>query len=102
MRNPEIQRGLAAAGFVNLAFVPLQIQRETQANTFTLAWPTVGNRSYQVEYSDELPNWKLSPTGFLTGSGAILNWTDAGPPATDSSPTNVRQRFYRAFQFAPP
>jgi len=102
MRNPEVQRGLTAAGFVNLAFVPLQIQRGTQANTFTLAWPTVGNRSYQVEYSDEFPNWKLSPTGFLTGSGAIMNWMDAGPPATDSSPGNVRQRFYRAFQYGPP
>ena len=102
MLCPEIQRGLNRAGFTNLTFVPLHIQRGVQADTIMLAWASLGNRSYQVEYSGDLLNWILSPAGFLTASGTMLDWTDAGPPATDTSPANTRQRFYRTFQFGPP
>lgn len=102
MRSPEIQRGLKAAGFTNLTLVPLQIQRGAQADTIKLAWASTVHRSYQVEYSRDLMNWMLSPAGFLTSSGGTLDWTDAGPPATEASPASVRQRFYRTFQFGPP
>ena len=102
MRIPEIQRGLQAAGFTKLAFVPLRIQRGPQPDNVLLAWSAQGNRSYQVEYSGDLLSWFISPTGFLTTSGASQYWTDAGPPATDARPSDVSQRFYRTFQFGSP
>jgi hypothetical protein len=102
MRSPEIQRGLQAAGFTNLNFIPLKIQRSTTNGTVILTWPSLSPRSYQVEYSPDLNDWLISPTGFLTASGLTLSWADTGPPATDSNPSAVDQRFYRVFQFGSP
>ncbi len=47
---PEIQRGLQAAGFTNLASATPGIQRGPPAGAFTIAWPSRSSRSYQVEY----------------------------------------------------
>jgi hypothetical protein len=102
MRSPEIQRGLQAAGFVNLVNVPVGIQGGPAASSFTVTWPGANNRSYQVEYSPNLRDWFISPAGFFTGSGATLQWLDGGPPATDSPPAAAVQRFYRVFRFGPP
>lgn len=102
MRSPEIRRGLQAAGFANLAFIPLRIQRETPAGATLLSWSALATRSYQVEYSPDLANWFLSPAGFLTATGPTQNWSDAGPPATETHPATVPQRFYRTFQFGTP
>jgi hypothetical protein len=55
-----------------------------------------------VEYSHNLRDWFISPTGFLTATGAMHNWTDAGPPATDSDPALATNRFYRVFRLGPP
>jgi hypothetical protein len=98
----EIQRGLLAAGFTELPFVATGIQRGPAAGAFTLSWASTLNRSYQVEYSPNLRDWFISPTGFLTGNGALLNWMDVGPPATDSSPAVAAERFYRVFRLGPP
>jgi hypothetical protein len=102
MRSPEIRRGLQAAGFAQLAFVPLRLQREGQAGAMLLSWPAVAMRSYQVEYSPDLLRWFLSPAGFLTATGPTQQWSDAGPPATETPPATASQRFYRTFQFGPP
>jgi hypothetical protein len=98
---PEIQRGLQAAGFTNLAFAAPGIQRGPPTGAFTITWPSKVGRSYQVEYSPDLTDWFMSPSGFLNASGAALSWTDAGPPATDSTPAAASRRFYRVFQFGP-
>jgi hypothetical protein len=102
MRNAEIQRGLQSAGFTNLNFVPLKIQRGAPSGSMILTWPSASPRSYQVEYSPDLVDWIMSPTGFLVASGISSTWTDAGPPATQLSPTLAEQRFYRVFQFGSP
>lgn len=102
MQCPEIQRGLQAAGFIELPFVVAGIQRGPAAGAFTLSWASTLNRSYQVEYSPNLRDWFISPTGFFSGTGALLNWTDAGPPATDARPSLATNRFYRVFRLGPP
>jgi hypothetical protein len=102
MLAPEVQRGLQAAGFTELPFVPAEIQRGPVAGNFTVNWASTINRSYQVEYSPNLRDWFISPTGFLSASGATLSWTDAGPPATGSSPALAPNRFYRVFRFGVP
>ena len=102
MKIPEIQRGLQSAGFTNLAFVSPSIQRGQAAGSFMLTWTSSSNLFYQVEYSPNMINWLISPTGFLNASGTTLAWVDAGPPATDSSPPLSHQRFYRVFRFGPP
>lgn len=102
MRLPEIRRGLQSAGFTNLTFVSPTLERGPVPGALTLHWASGNHRSYQVEYSAELANWVISPTGFLTASGAVSSWLDNGPPATESRPADVGQRFYRAFQFGPP
>ncbi len=102
MKNPEIQRGLQAAGFTNLNFVPLQIQGAAPSGSMILTWPSLNLATYQVEYSPDLMTWFISPAGFLTASGGSLSWTDAGPPATDSFPSTTDRRFYRVFQFGGP
>jgi hypothetical protein len=102
MRIPEIQRGLNSAGFTNLAFVAPSISSDSFAGSFTVTWASAANKSYQVEYSPDLFTWFPSPVGFLTASQSTSSWTDAGPPATDSSPALAPQRFYRVFKFGSP
>ena len=102
MSIPEIQRGLQAAGFTNLSYVPLQIQKSVPTGAMLLSWPAVSPQNYQVEYSPDLMEWLMSPAGFMTAIGSSLTWTDAGPPATDSFPATNDRRFYRVFQFGSP
>jgi hypothetical protein len=102
MRNVEIQRGLQSAGFTNLNFVPLKLQRNAPSGSMILTWPSAIPHTYQVEYSPDLVDWIMSPTGFLVASGVSSTWTDAGPPATELSPTLAERRFYRVFQFGGP
>jgi hypothetical protein len=102
MSVPEIQLGLASAGFTNLPFVTTRIQDNLQTGALVVSWDSTINRSYQVEYSPDLFVWFVSPTGFVTASQSTLSWRDSGPPATDSSPTEAPQRFYRVFKFGPP
>jgi hypothetical protein len=102
MQVPEVKRGLRAAGFTNLTFVPLQIQKGSPSGAMILTWPAIIPRSYQVEYSRDLAGWLPSPAGFLTASSSSLSWVDAGLPATDSSPAVSPQRFYRVLQLGFP
>jgi hypothetical protein len=95
-QNPEIQRGLAAAGFTGLPSVSLSLAH-TPGN-FMLSWPATIGLSYQVEYSPDLLTWAASP-GFVRATNTgTLNWIDIGPPATVSAPATAPMRFYRVFQ----
>jgi hypothetical protein len=61
---------------------------------FKLAFHTVLNRTYAVQYSDDLVLWKtVSPP--VTGTGKVAEWSDGGPPQTDSPPGLTGQRLYR-------
>jgi hypothetical protein len=102
MQAPEIQRGLARAGFTNVSFVQPKLTVDPPAGAFALSWTATVGRTYQVEYAPDLELWAASPTGQLTASDNTLRWEDAGPPATESVPTAVPQRFYRVFQLGIP
>jgi hypothetical protein len=97
MKNPEIQRGLDRAGFTSLAFAQPALHRAPVSGEITVSWAARLGSSYQVEYSPSLANWFHSFTGFLspTNGSGFLAWQDIGPPATDTRPTESRQRFYR-------
>ncbi|MHB8522299.1 MAG: glucoamylase family protein [Limisphaerales bacterium] len=104
MQNPEIQRGLQAAGFTNLAFLRPTLQRAADPGAFSLTWSAVSGRAYQVEFSPDLLGWFFSPIGFLSATGTVssLSWEDNGPPATDAKPSDAPQRFYRVFEMGGP
>jgi hypothetical protein len=102
MQNPEAQRGLQRAGFVQLPFLALTPNWAPNQGGVSLSWNATSNRFYQVEYSPELLTWAPSP-GFVqaTNSGTF-SWLDTGPPLTVSSPLTISQRFYRVFQLGSP
>ncbi len=94
MQNPEIQRGLAAAGFVSLPFVEISIQALPAQDAFTLSWSAAAEKTYQVEYSTNLTTWFQAQNGEVLATNTTASWTDSDP--IDS------QRFYRVFQFGSP
>jgi hypothetical protein len=57
-------------------------------------FPTTAGQTYTVQYSSNLVHWSASVPS-INGSGAVLQWHDAGPPVTDSPPATQPQRFYR-------
>ena len=102
MRNPEIQLGLQRAGFVPLAFAPPRLRPGGGQGAMQLDWDGQNGKTYQVEYSPDLDSWFISPTGELMGNGTTVTWTDGGPPASTSLPSDVSQKFYRVVQFGNP
>jgi hypothetical protein len=103
MQNPQIQLGLQRAGFVSLPFMTnLTAQIQPAQDAVTVTWPATSGRTYQVEYSTDLVNWMASPSGEVTAAGSTASWTDAGPPATQTMPLTVTERFYRVFQLGWP
>ena len=59
-----------------------------------LEFNAIPGRWYQVEYSSDLTNWKLSATPILAGANRV-QWIDQGPPYTQSSPATTATRMYR-------
>ena len=58
-----------------------------------LRFPTANGRIYFVQYKDDATApWRTSPLT-ITGTGSPGQWTDIGPPITDS--VSGRFRFYR-------
>jgi hypothetical protein len=105
-RDPQIQRGLQAAGFVSGRFPPVGIHRGPDPGTFAVSWSaSTLQPAFQVEYSPNLRHWLISPADprrvdpTLAGAaGPRFIWTDLGPPATLSLPQAAPFRFYRAFE----
>lgn len=62
--------------------------------SFKLAFPTLFNRVYSIQYTDDLRIW-LTALHTVIGTGATVEWTDAGPPETVSAPQTAAQRLYR-------
>lgn len=102
MQNPEIQRGLLAAGFETGEFRPLSITPAPAEDGHRLSWNGASNAIYQVEYSPDLISWLVSPSTpslfQLIPASAAFSWLDAGPPSTLTPPAKTPARFYRLFQ----
>lgn len=61
---------------------------------FVLHFGTSCGGTYFVEYSEDLVTWKTSPQT-VPGNGLAVQWRDAGPPVTESTPSSRVARFYR-------
>jgi hypothetical protein len=61
----------------------------------TVAWPSLQERSYRVEYSDDLVNWKIAAESVPSAGYGETSWTDGPDSGTTPPPSEVSQRFYR-------
>ena len=102
MQNPEIPRGLQHAGFVPLSGVVATLHAVPAQKAFNLSWSATNGHGYQVEYAPDLrSSWSVSPGLAMATNSGLLNWLDAGPPATATPPATTPTRFYRVFQVGP-
>jgi hypothetical protein len=54
----------------------------------------VAGQMYAVQYSSDMMTWRTAVPA-ITAPANQVQWIDAGPPKTDSSPASQPQRFYR-------
>jgi hypothetical protein len=83
---------------VNLPGPPLVLESpfQTSGGALVLGFNSVPNQTYYLQYSSNFVTWKTVALPII-GVGSHIEWTDAGPPKTDSAPRNQFQRFYRLF-----
>jgi len=62
--------------------------------SYLVDFRTLSNRTYYVQYSADLQNWKTARPAVI-GTGSGVQWVDNGPPKTDSWPGSQPSRFYR-------
>jgi hypothetical protein len=62
--------------------------------SFLVKFKTDLNRTYQIQYTDDMHHWKIASPNIL-GTGGFVEWLDNGPPKTDVSPASVPTRAYR-------
>jgi len=62
--------------------------------TFLIEFSTALNQAYYIQYCDDLLNWKTVTPSITSGANRV-QWTDNGPPKTQSRPTASLIRFYR-------
>ncbi len=96
--SPPLSRPIRVGSLEALCGTPVLF---TDGNTsrlpdgsFRLEFNSDLNRSYLIQYSDDLQTWK-NATPALTGTGAFVEWIDDGPPKTDQHPASVAGRSYR-------
>jgi hypothetical protein len=73
---------------------PVFLGKFLKNGTFLVEFVTVSARTYYVQYSSDMVNWKTVPTPFA-GTGQHTQFVDSGPPATESLPSINTARFYR-------
>ncbi len=89
---------VATGGGAAVSGTPQAIFRNPQMlrnGTFLIEFATLPNRTYYIQYRDNVADeWETVPTPFA-GNGMHLLWIDAGPPDTKSLPSAVNSRYYR-------
>jgi hypothetical protein len=75
---------------------PLTIDQATPRadGALVLGFNAEPNLTYYVEYSSDMTSWQTVPVPII-GVGSHVEWTDDGPPKTDSPPQGRATRFYR-------
>ncbi|MGB6219948.1 fibronectin type III domain-containing protein [Haloferula sp.] len=64
-------------------------------DTVTIGFPAVPNKRYFIQYSNTLAGkWETVSPGIVATSNSA-QWTDSGPPETESEPLSISRRFYR-------
>ena len=71
------------------------VSRQQGSGQVTLTWPSLQGRSYRVEYSDDLVNWKVAAEAVPSAGYGETFWTDGPASGTTPPPSEVSQRFYR-------
>jgi PhoPQ-activated pathogenicity-related protein len=66
--------------------------------TILLEFSSEPGRSYFIQYSPDLKNWKIVQPA-IVADGSRVQWTDDGPPRTESTPTSTPTRFYRVVMY---
>ena len=80
--------------------VSLTAGKDTQGR-FTLQFPTLIDRIYQVYYAGDLTGTWTAAGAALSGTGGVVIWTDDGS-ATGAPPSSTNRRFYRVSIQYPP
>ena len=65
-----------------------------QGNRLLIEFSSTPGRSYVIEYSADMNNWKAAVPVIVAGNDRV-QWLDDGPPKTDSPPGLANSRFYR-------
>jgi len=82
---------------VNGTQIPIAIATFLSNGKFFLNFTAIENKTYYVQYSTNLINWKTSPLT-VPGVDSNVQWIDDGPPTTESWPMSIPYRFYRVLQ----
>jgi hypothetical protein len=67
------------------------------AGRLLIEFTATPGRSYAVQYSTNLTNWKTAVPIIIAPANRV-QWYDDGPPKTESNPTNTGSRFYRVVE----
>ena len=68
--------------------------KEFNENVIKTVLGQVPGQVYNIEYCDDLRNWKTATPSVSNGSNRI-QWIDNGQPKTESFPSKQLPRFYR-------
>ena len=68
--------------------------RRLPDGSFLLEFPTKLNQLYSIQYSADSVHWTTAFPA-VVGTGELIQWTDSGPPRTDSHPSSQPARAYR-------
>jgi len=79
---------------VSGAGVPINRGFMRPDGTFLVEFATETNRTYYIQYTSDLLNWKTVQPA-IQGNGTWIQWIDNGQPKTESLPFEADRRFYR-------
>jgi len=102
VKNSDLPSSTLLAEFVASNPLPsptgngVGITRQLQLGdkTFLMEFNSLPNSIYYVQYSADLQHWQTVIPAII-GTGTRVQWTDNGPPKTETLPDSVPARFYR-------
>ncbi|HUS37001.1 MAG TPA: ice-binding family protein [Verrucomicrobiae bacterium] len=96
--SPTFAAQDAAPVVVNPTGATIAIDRNVQLTNgrFLVEFSTTPGRTYAVQYSSDMTNWKTVPATIVAPANKV-QWLDDGPPKTESKPTSG-SRFYQVIE----
>ena len=84
------------AGAQQIALTPGRDPLQLASGRFLIEWVSIPGRSYLIQYSSDMTNWKTVVPSTVAAATAT-QWIDDGPPKTETKPNQAGGRFYRVF-----